>query len=89
MALAAGVVGSDSAGTFKRFKVVLEAGSCELLAAIQDNPAQNLPCRRRADLAEVPQDRRMGAVSENFDDCLNLLRMTGLDEARHASILPD
>lgn len=82
-------VGSDSAGTFKRFKMVLKAGARELFTAIQDNPAQNLPGRRRSNLAEMPQDRRVGAVSENFDNCLNLLRMTGLDEARHASILPD
>lgn len=87
--LACGGVGRDRPGSFERFQVMLEAGPSQLLIAVQNDPLEDFAGGTRAVLVEVTQDGRVGAVSENFDGCLNLLRVIGLDEARHASILPD
>lgn len=82
-------VGRDSTGSFERFQVVLEAGPGQRLVAVQDYSPEDFAGGAGAVLVEVTQDGRVGSVSENFDGCLNLLRVVGLDEARHASILPD
>ena len=87
--LACGGVGRDSAGSFERFQVMLEAGPGQLLVVVQDDSLEDFAGGTRAVLVQVTQDGRVGSVSENFDGCLNLLRVIGLDEARHASILPD
>jgi hypothetical protein len=86
---ARGRVGRNSAGSFKRIQVMLEAGPSQLLVAVQDDSLQDLAGGTRALLMQVTQDGRVGSVPENFDGCLNLLRVIGLYEARHASILPD
>jgi hypothetical protein len=82
-------VGHDSPGGFERFQVMLEAGPGQLLAAVQDDSLEDFAGGTRTILVQVTQDGRVSSVSENFDGRLNLLRVIGLDEARHASILPD
>lgn len=87
--LACGGVGRDSTAPFEHFQVMLEAGPGQLLVAVQDDSLEDFAGGTGAVLVQVTQDGRVGSVSENFDGCLNLLRVIGLDEARHASILPD
>jgi hypothetical protein len=84
-----GRVGRNSAGSFKRFQVVLEAGPSQLLVTDQDDSLQDFAGGTRALLMQVTQDGGVGSVPENFDGRLNFLRVIGLYEARHASILPD
>lgn len=87
--LARGKVGRNRAGSFQGFQVMLEAGPGQLLLVVQDDSLEDFARGAGAVLVQVTQDGRVGSVSENFYGCLNLLRMIGLDEARHASILPD
>jgi len=82
-------VGRDGTGSFEGFQMVLKAGAGQLLVIVQDKSLEDFAGGAGAVLMQVTQDGRVGSVSENFDSCLNLLRMIGLDEARHASILPD
>ena len=82
-------VGRNRPGGLKRFQVMLETRTGQLFAAIQDDSLKDLAGGARAVLVQVPQDGRVGSIPENFDGCLNLLRMIGLNEARHASILPE
>lgn len=89
MPLTNGKVGRDGTGGFEGFQVVLKTGSGQLPTVVQDNPLEDFAGGAGAVLMQVTQYGRMGSISENFDGCLNLLRMIGLDEARHASILPD
>lgn len=89
MPLACREVGRDGAGGFEGFQMVLKAGAGQRLVTVQDNSLEDFAGGAGAVLMQVTQDGRVGSVSENFDSCLNLLRMIGLDEARHASILPD
>jgi hypothetical protein len=69
--------------------MMLEAGTGQLLIAVQDDSLEDFASGTRTLLVQVTQDGCVGSVSENFDGRLNLLRVIGLDEARHESILPD
>jgi hypothetical protein len=87
--LARGKVGRNGAGSFEGFQVMLEAGPGQHLPVVQNDSLEDFARGAGAVLVQVTQDGRVGSVSKNFDGCLNLLRVIGLDEARHASILPD
>ena len=87
--LACGGIGRDRPCSFERFQVMLEARPGQPLVAVQDDSLEDFAGGTRAHLVQIPQDGRVRSVSENFDGCLNLAGVIGLDEARHASILPD
>lgn len=82
-------IGRDGSSSFERFQVVLKARPRQLFAAFQDDSPEDLAGTAGAVQMQVTQDGRVSPVSEDFDGCLNLLRMAGLDETRHGSILPD